>query len=115
MGDERGSARDELGRVADLAAGREEEATRPLGAKIFLMLISASIFLLGPMIGIAVGFVWCDPQGSILKRRDGRELLIFSSVLFVFELVILACFFANLAEFVQSGVFEAPRGLGPLP
>jgi predicted RNA-binding Zn-ribbon protein involved in translation (DUF1610 family) len=110
------------GAIGAPLTGRDAAAQPPdnsrdqrIGVKVAVTLIVVLIPLLGPMIGIVVSFLWLDPQRSGAKRRDGRELLIISVVLFMLHLSFL--FFRTLDLFgrLEEGLFSSPRGLGPLP
>ncbi len=93
----------------------ETEALPSQGGKIFLLLVAMTLTVLGPMIGIVVGFVWLAPQGHPVRRGDGRELLILCSVLFVIHVLMLTLVLSGMIALVQEGMFQTAGGLGSLP
>lgn len=84
------------------------EVPRLNRAKILLMVLCVLVGILGPMLGIVIGFLWTDPQAPAPRRRDGRELMIFASVLFAVHL--LGVFFGavNLAHLLTDGTSGPP-------
>ncbi len=93
----------------------DSPADQATGLKIFLMILAAVFTLIGPMIGVVVGFLWLDKRNSPLRRRDGRELLIFSAVMFVVELVMLVCLIGGVLDLVRTGAMSPPSGWPFLP
>lgn len=96
--------------AAPIPAAQAEEQLPGSRGKIALLIAAGVIPLLGPMLGIVVGFIWLDPKGHPVRRRDGRELLIFSVVLFIYHLINLACTVGWLMDELRSGNLMSPMG-----
>ena len=68
------------------------------------------ISVIGPIIGIVVGSLWLGPESSPVRRRDGRELLVICSVLFVIQVAMFALMLTG-ALGALSGAAQFPLGL----
>lgn len=70
---------------------------------IALLLLIGIIPILGPMLGIIVGFLWLDPVNPTIKRRDGKILVVLACVLFVLHVIACSCQLAEQLRLMQSG------------
>jgi uncharacterized Tic20 family protein len=83
--------------------------------KVYLLFLAALATLLGPMIGLAVGFFWMGEGNSPVRRRDGKELLIFSAVMFVLQLIMVMLMIAGVVEVFRSGALDRGAVFPRLP
>jgi hypothetical protein len=100
---------------APLRGEATTETMRVRGSKIFILLLCLFFVIIGPMVGIVVGFLWADPQASPLRRRDGRELLIFASIVFTLQLIGLVLGMTGVMEALQSATLGHSGILPTIP
>jgi hypothetical protein len=108
---------------ADAPSASQATAARPttpritesIMPKVYLLFLAALATLLGPMIGLAVGFFWMGEGNSPVRRRDGKELLIFSAVMFVLQLIMVMLMIAGVVEVFRSGALDRGAVFPRLP